>query len=178
MFALFPVADTCCSDLPNIHASPPNWAVVNNYTYAGTQDIQGEICRKWLNPAFSHVYWDTVTVQSLFLLSLLCFSCVCLIYCSPYFSSVAVDGFHVPCRFSFPNPVQDYYFDTNSFVIGPQDPSWFKVPSDCPPCSNQARSWSPSVPLLFFLSSPLFQVLTSSISEYGNTTTVTLPFAQ
>ncbi len=51
-----------------------------------------------------------------------------------------VAGVHAPARFSFPNPIQDYYFQTQTMVIGTPDPAMFNVPNNCPPCSSLASA--------------------------------------
>jgi len=107
LFAKFPAWGTCCLDLPGVGSVPPDWVVTNNYTFQGTEMILGALCRKWSSPdpTVPHNYWDTVAL-------------------SP-------DGYNVPARFSFPNPIQDFYYDVPSFRVGPQDPSWFVVPPTC-----------------------------------------------
>lgn len=110
LFAEFPDTNTCCTDLSTIHASPPDWMIAANYTVLAQESVLGVPCRKWGNPAFTHQYWDTVAVDA--------------------------NGNHIPARFSFPNPLQDYWFDTHSLVYGAPAPSVFAVPANCPPCGS------------------------------------------
>jgi hypothetical protein len=99
----------CCLDMPQIKASPPNWAIVSNATYEGVQkDVYSQIEAESFSflsaagPMGPHKYFQTVATK-------------------------------LPLIFTFPahSGRQDYHFDPTSMSISPQDPKLFALPSGC-----------------------------------------------
>lgn len=121
--------DDCCLDLAGVGTPPPDWASRANPTFNGKvhDDYSGLDTLEW---AFDNLTVSTTTSHVRVL---------------PYHTTREVAPGQplsgVPVLFTFPgkaNGRQDYHYDVNSMIVGPQDPNLFLLPAKCQnvPCEQ------------------------------------------
>jgi hypothetical protein len=119
----------CCLDIANLGPPPPDWASMSNPTFNGlvVDEYSGLITYQW---TFDHLQQLTRHVNV-----------------SEYKEQVGGnDQYHMtrqvaygdyagrPVLFSFPGEAhgrQDYHFEVDKMVVGPQDPALFELPESC-----------------------------------------------
>ena len=120
------LGDDCCLDLAGVGTPPPDWAANANPTYEGIvhDKYSGLDTFQW---AFDNLDVFTIQQQQQQQASPL-----------PYHTAreVASRQPHagMPVLFTFPgkaNGRQDYHYNVDSLLVGPQDPSLFRLPDYC-----------------------------------------------
>jgi hypothetical protein len=82
----------------------PTW--LQNATFLGTKVLDGVLCNHWGNLG-EHEYYDTQQM---------------------------VHNTHIPCKFTFPNPLQDMNFVLATFRLESRlNPHLFDLPDNCKP---------------------------------------------
>ena len=122
------LGNDCCLDRFDVRTPPPDWAARANPTFQGAvHDVySGLETNEWAFDNITSLYHWRAVLQDGTILAV------------PFHTArqVAPGKPHAgsPVLFTFPgnaNGRQDFHYNVNSLVVGPQDPNLFRVPDWC-----------------------------------------------